>query len=334
MARANLYTVNPGWRILLLDAGINPTNVLRRAGLPEDLLGREKAYLSTQEYFRLWKGLEDETEDPRLPIHLGTYFSAESLNPPVFAALCSQDLNGALARLSVYKRLIGPMVLKVEQDDVETTLTLKWLDEKVVPPASLVAMELVFFVKLARMATRTELCPTKVISPINLEPEQAYVDFFGVGVRTGQDPRISFRAADATLPFLTANKKMWECFEPELRKNLSELDEMATTSDRVEAALLELLPGGAATIDSVAVKLGVSRRTLQRRLKQEGQTFQRLLKKTRSELAKHYLRSSKMSGAEISFLLGFEEPNSFFRAFFDWTGQTPEQARNALRQMR
>ena len=51
----------------------------------------------------------------------------------------------------------------------------------------------------------------------------------------------------------------------------------------------------------------------------------------REELAKHYLKSSPMTGAEISFLLGYEDPNSFFRAFRGWTGETPEAARTRLR---
>lgn len=55
--------------------------------------------------------------------------------------------------------------------------------------------------------------------------------------------------------------------------------------------------------------------------------FQHVLDSTREELARHYLTSSRLSGAEISFLLGFEDPNSFFRAFHAWTGQTPQQVR-------
>ena len=71
-------------------------------------------------------------------------------------------------------------------------------------------------------------------------------------------------------------------------------------------------------------------RTLQRRLKQEDTRFSEVLSDTRERLARHYLKTSTMSGAEISFLLGYEDPNSFFRAFHQWTGQTPERARAAL----
>ena len=108
---------------------------------------------------------------------------------------------------------------------------------------------------------------------------------------------------------------MWQFFGPDLQKRLAELDESATTADRVQAALLELLPGGTASIDPVSKKLGTSTRTLQRRLNHEGQSFQTLLNRTRENLATHYLQTSDISGAELSFLLGFEDPNSFLRAF-------------------
>ena len=96
-------------------------------------------------------------------------------------------------------------------------------------------------------------------------------------------------------------------------------------------ALLELLPSGDASTQAVSKKLGLSTRTLQRRLSTEGGSFQLVLKETREELARHYLKSSTMSGAEISFLLGFEDPNSFFRAFHTWTGETPEGVRTVMR---
>jgi AraC-like DNA-binding protein len=330
MARSHSFAVNPGWQILLADLGIQPANVLRRAGLPEDLFGRAKAMLSTEEYFRLWEGIEAEAGDPALPLRIGAALSVETFDPPIFAALCSPDLNTALARLATYKRLVCPMALHVDIGSRATTLELEWLDASVRPPASLVGTEAVFFVQLARIATRTDVRPLKVWSPLALEPEADYATYFGVGVQRGKRPRISFQRADAERPFLTANEEMWKSFEPQLQKRLSELDESATTADRVHAALLELLPSGSTSIDMVARRLGTSSRTLQRRLSKERESFQAVLSKTREKLARHYLKTSNLTGAEISFLLGFEDPNSFFRAFHTWTGETPEQVRSTL----
>jgi AraC-like DNA-binding protein len=333
MTRVNYYTVKPGWKLLLCDLSISPANVLRRAALPEDLFGREKAALNIDEFFRLWRGIEEESADPTLPLRIGSVISTEAFTSEIFAALCSPDLNTALGRISLYKKLIGPMALHVNISEKATTIELEWLDKSLEPPISLVAFELVFFVQLSRIATRTRICPLEVRAPRPPEPEDAYTEFFGVVMQQGSSPMISFKPADAERPFLTANEKMWQFFEPELRKRLSELDKSATTADRVQAALLELLPCGQASIEPVSRKLGTSTRTLQRRLTQEGKSFQSLLNSTREDLAKHYLKNSDISGAEISFLLGFDDPNSFFRAFHTWAGETPGQVRRILQRI-
>ena len=125
---------------------------------------------------------------------------------------------------------------------------------------------------------------------------------------------------------------MWRFFEPELRKRLSDLHEEESFTVRVNSSLLELLPSGQATMDAVAKKLAVSKRTLQRRLSEEETTFHDELNRTRERLARHYLSRSDLSGSQISYLLGFEEPSSFFRAFQSWTGQTPKQMRISANQ--
>ena len=116
-------------------------------------------------------------------------------------------------------------------------------------------------------------------------------------------------------------------FEPELKKRLDELELDSSFRDRVHSSLLELLPAGGSSIEIVADKLGISKRTLQRRLKDESTSFQDVLNQTREELARYYLQNSSLSGGEISHLLGFDDPNSFFRAFQIWTGTTPKSFR-------
>ena len=330
MARGHSFSVHPGWQILFADLNIESANVLRVAGLPRDLFARPRALLSTEEYFRLWTAVEAVSPDPALPLRIGAALSAEVFDPPIFAAFCSPNLNIALSRLATYKRLVCPMALDIDARKKATTVKVRWLDTSVRPPSALMGFEVVFFVQLARMATRTRLCPLEVVSPAPLEPADAYTEYFGVRARLGKQLKVSFSRDDAERPFLTANDAMWKTFEPELRKRLSELDQTASTSERVQAALLELLPSGSTSIEMVAQRLGTSSRTLQRRLRNEERSFQSVLNKTREDLARHYLRTTDMTGAEISFLLGFEDPNSFFRAFHHWTGETPEQARGAL----
>ena len=332
MQTSHTFQVHNSWSIALRQLGINGANVLRRAGLPEDLFSRDGATLSTKEHFRLWRGLEEEVNHPLLPLKISAFLTTERFNPPVFLAVCSPDLNTALIRLAKYKRLVCPMALLVSKDEKSTTLEFQWLETTQNPPASLAAMELVYFVQLARLATREEIVPLRVTAPQSELALPEYTEYFRVRVDREDVHAITFSAGDATRPFLTANEGVWEYFEPMLRKRLSELDAKATFTDRVRAILLEMLPGGKASLNAVSAKLRISPRTLHRRLNQEGGSFQTILNRTREDLARHYLGNSTMSGAEISFLLGYEDPNSFFRAFQQWTGQTPERARAAMRQ--
>jgi len=331
MGHAMEFKVDAGWRPLLKDLGVRPADVLRRAGLPQDLLSRVDARLTTDEYFRFWEGLEAEAGDARLPVLLAEAFTAEGFAPPLFAALCSPDLGVAVERIARFKRLIGPMVLDVERSERALSCSFVWLHATSAVPPGLAIAELAFLVRLARMATREHVRPT-ALRVVDVPADvAAYEAWFGARLSRGDRPTVTFSREDAERPFLTANEPMWKMFEPELRRRLAQLEDSATVAERVRAVLLESLPSGQSAMDDVASRLATSKRTLQRRLKREGTSYQAVLTDTREQLARHYLARTALTCAEISFLLGYEEPNSFFRAFHDWTGDSPERVRQALR---
>ncbi len=334
MSRNQFFYLDIGWQALLKDLGLRPEHVLRRAGLPEDLFSRHAPRLTTDEYFRLWRSMEAEAGDAMFPLRIVETVSAELFSPPLFAALCSTNLMQAVQRLSRYKQLVAPMSLEVDVGKAgELTVSPRWQSVQTDVPYSLQVAEIAFFLRLARLATREPVKAFRVALP-ELPPSdytRRYESFFGAPVRHGTSPSITFTAADALRPFLTVNEGMWRVFEPDLRRRLSELDASATTAERVRAVLLELLPGNAATIEKTAERLGLSKRTLQRRLECEGENFRALVNATRENLGRHYLENTTMSGEEIAFLLGFEDPNSFYRAFQDWTGQTAGSVRHAMR---
>lgn len=326
------FAMDVGWLSFLAQLGVRPVDVLRRAGLPDDLLSQPNARLDSASYFRFWNALEAITASDAGPIALRLFsqMRGESFSPPLFAALCSPDLLTALERLSKYKALVGPQRLEVNTTAREVSVEFVWLDTQTPPPDSLVAAELAFLVCLARMGTREHITALKVTSPRPPpDPTRAYETFLGVAIRKGRGSTVTFSVEDARRPFLSSNDALWAVFEPELRRRVAELESTASTAERVRATLLEALPAGTATMADVAKRLAMSTRTLQRRLETERTSFQQLLRETRESLAMHYLQRTNISSAEISFLLGFEEPNSFFRAFSDWTGKTPESVRRS-----
>lgn len=320
------YCITPGLGLLLHDAGISLRNVLVRAGLPHDLIARGPVRLSSDDYFGLWQGIEEEAADPLLPIRLGRAFSVQAFDPLIFAASCSRNFEIAAERIALFKRLVGPMRLVVQRADGETTLEFEW-PPGIVPPTSLAITELVFVVALIRAATRVHVQPIRaaVTSTHCFEPE--FHDYFGISLESGSVHSITIAEADAKRPFLTVNEGMWATFEPQLRTRLADLARHSITSDRVRAALLELLPAGDSSIGTVARTMAMSPRSMQRQLRSEGTTFQELLGEIREQLAHHYLGRTDLTTSDIAFLLGYEDPRSFLRAFSARLGETPGEFR-------
>ncbi|MCH9688443.1 MAG: AraC family transcriptional regulator [Deltaproteobacteria bacterium] len=329
MNERRTVTVDRGWNLLLHDLGIDAQSALRRSGLPQDLLGRESAQLTVEEYIALVEAVDTEANDPMLAIRMGQGMSAEAFSPPIFAALCSSTMAVAVQRIAAHKRLIAPMSLVYRDSPQGLHVQWTWDDPTVRSPRLLMAMELVFLTQLGRIGTRAHIRPVHVSCPRPLEPRAAYEEFFGVAPVVDAGPSLTFAHADAQRPFLTASEALWRSFEPELRRRVSKLEAQAATADRVQSVLLECLPGGEASIEGAAKRLGLSRRTLQRRLGEEGVTFRQIVKNIRERLARHYLLQTSLPYEEVAFLLGFDEPTSFFRAFREWTGQTPETVRIA-----
>ena len=328
------YALDMTWRTLLKDLGLRPGNVLRRAGLADDLLQQPAVRLAPEAYYRFWDSIEAESGDPLFPIRLCQAIRSESFSPALFAALCSPNLVVAAQRIAKYKTLVGPMRLDVTETRTGVTLELSWLDAPLAPPVSLVVTELLFFVSLARMGTREPVRPAEVAATVLPSPAAPYEEFLGARIQRGPRQRLVFTAADAARPFLTSNEALWAAFEPELRQRLADLESEVPTARRVRAVLLEGLPSGLVSIEDVAKKLALSKRTLQRRIEAEGTSYQQLLRETRESLARHYLEKTALPAAEISFLLGFDEPNSFYRAFRAWTGNTPDSVRPARKERR
>jgi AraC-like DNA-binding protein len=319
------YAVDPRLSTLLGQLGVPADALLRRTGLPRDLFARAQVVLEPRDYFALWNALEDFLDEPTLPILVARAMSPDLFSPPLFAALCSPDFNQAARRIQTYKPLIGPLRVGVDVGDDDTSIACDWGIEP--PPASLAMAELLFWVTLVRHGTRTDVRPLAVEVPVLPADPAPYADFLGCPLSRGTRHTIRFRAADAARRFVTGSEEMWTFFEPELRRRLALLEAGASTEDRVRAVLLELLPAGRTSMSEVGRELAMSSRTLQRRLAGEGTSFQAVLAGTREALARHYLAHDGLTTAEVSFLLGYAEPSSFYRAFHEWTGQTPDRVR-------
>ena len=225
--------------------------------------------------------------------------------------------------------MIGPMswVLKKEGDSL--TVSIKAGSPEPDIPSLLIQSEFAFLIGLLRRATKEEIRPL-CISVKKKPLGQDLADYSQTEVKTGEEDEIVFLKKDLEKPFLSFNPAMWDYFESEMNKRLTDLQVDDSISARVRSVLSELLPGGASGIEDVAEKLGLSKRTLQRKLSEENTNFQKQLNSAREALAVHYIRNTEMSIADIAYLLGYAEQNSFLRAFTIWTGKSVTEYKQRL----
>jgi AraC-like DNA-binding protein len=142
-------------------------------------------------------------------------------------------------------------------------------------------------------------------------------------------------AFDAELlqrPLPRADPKLHRVIRKQVESALSALPRTQTFTQKVRDVAAVELTAGRAGAAYIAKKLGVSQRTLTRRLESEGTTYTELLEELRKSLALRYLESRDLQLSEVALRLGFSQAASFHRAFRRWTGRTPHQYRR--RQLR
>jgi AraC-like DNA-binding protein len=152
-------------------------------------------------------------------------------------------------------------------------------------------------------------------------------------VKTGADvDEIVFRRENADYPVVTADPYLERLCVRLCEETLARLGKKTSPLKvRVENAIATLLPHGEMHFDAVAAKLGMSGRTLSRKLALEGHSFSGIVNDLRLALARRYLAESDMSISEIAWLLGYSEVANFTHAFHRWTGTNPRSERAKAR---
>lgn len=320
------FTLEGDYRGLLQQYGFDVRAVLRKARLPEDILSHKTLVMQEEEYYRFLCAIDHLADDPELPVRMATGVQIEVFSPPLFAAYCSRDGAMCLKRLARYKKLIGPMQFILSGERGETTVILRPGKDGLALPSFLVQSEFAFLIGLLRRAAQEDIRPRRIMVT-ELPKCLALETLAGCAVEQGAVNAIAFADDDLAEPFISCNEALWSYFEPELARRLADLSVDESTAARVRSALTELLPGGASGIEAVAEALGMGRRTLQRKLSEEGTTYQKQLNSTREVLALHYVGHTDMTTNDIAYLLGYAEINSFLRAFKIWTGRSVSACR-------
>lgn len=319
--------ITAGFWESLYHLGIDAKHVVRKAQLPLTVI--TAPFVTTTQYFAIWKAYSDIIDDTAEGIiKLATAFDTAHYPPTVLATYHARDYRDALKRMARYKQLCPPEGLRITEKGDECTIELEWLYVEQPGPPILVGITLAFLLELGRRGTAQPLMAKLAEFSDSMGNVQALEAYFGCRVQIGANcNRLTLHRGDLDRPFVSYNAELLEILTPVLEQSLDERQRSYSITEMVKWIVKRSLTGGCPDIQTVASELGMSNRTLQRRLIDEGASFKNILTQVRHEQAIEYLTDLSLDIKEVAFMIGYEDKNSFYRAFRLWEGNTPSNWR-------
>jgi AraC-like DNA-binding protein len=312
-----------------VQASCDLKNLLARAGLRPKDLEDARARIGVQNQITFLELASKAMDDPLLGFHLAQTFEPRELGLLYYVQACCATLGEALAYMARYISVAheGLDARCVHRDGLKVRISYVGVPRH----ADRQQMEalVTILIRIARQLTDHDH-PTRVGLAHPRDATSAEFESF-VGSRvdfsSGRD-EIAFSAAAVNLRIASADPYLNESLVSYWEAALAGRSRRRSSiKAAVEKAILPLLPHGKARIGRVAADLGVSSRTLSRRLAAEGLAFAQVLDGMRTELAEGYLKDRSLSIAHIAWLLGFQEASAFTHAYKRWTGKPPRERR-------
>ena len=281
-----------------------------------------------------WRLAGEITGDGAIGLHMAQAIPAGALDLLEYAFRSSPNLGSAFEQLARYGRVISDRAaFRLTHDSASLQVTIGGEGAEAVR-SQRANFSLAFVVRLCREATGTSVSPREVLFA-GPRPDSLFEHrtFFRAALSFEESAnRLVYSSADAQLPLRSADPGLAAVVHRRLDRMLAQRPpEGGSTAGDVRRVILEFLPRGEPTAAAVARELGLSVRTLGRRLRAEGMWFRGALDAVRGERAAALLRDPAVGIGEIAFVLGYSEPAAFHRSFKRWTGQTPLAFRRAAR---
>lgn len=307
--------------------------ILKQAGLAEyDPEDRQMRILAVRQA-RLIELASEAAADTAFGLHLAFDSNPREAGLLFYAFAAANDVRGGLSLLSRYSRVANDSVnVAVVHNPGGATLALSYVGVPRHRFTQIVEFQFAIIVKAFREVTRRNITPTRVrCAHARISSHKEFDRFYGCHVEFSASVD-ALDLADETLnmPLVTSDQYLLETLRPFCEAaTRAYLSGQGPTRASVENEVFKLLPHGRANLETVARALGTSPRTLARRLAGEGTTFARVIENLRRELSLQYLKDSNFTIAQIAWLLGYEQSDSFTHAFRRWSGRPPSQMRTS-----
>ena len=285
---------------------------------------------------RLWQFAIEQTGDQLIGLHMAEAYNPGALDMLGYIVLSCSTIGHALDRASRYATLLNDgMRIDFVREPRSAYLECTFVSSKdnylLRNGTQAVDTTWAGFARELRRLAAKPVVPTHVwfrhAAP-HLKDKAEYDRSFGALVNFGASAdRLYVNTDDLEMPLLSANPALLRSFEQHADTVIASLDAKDTKSRQVAQLLTTRLKGAVPPLNEIARELAMSERNLQRALRNDGTTFNKLLDDVRRDLAINHLADPSTSAGQVGFLLGFSEPSAFHRAFRRWTGKAPSAYR-------
>jgi AraC-like DNA-binding protein len=316
----------------LKSAGVPVAPLLRRLGLRLEQIDEPEERLNVRSQIALLDEAAKALKDDRLGFTLARDFDLREIGLLYYVMASSQTLGEALKRLARYSEVTNEALVFGYREGNRLIVNLSYSGVPRHSDRHQIEFCMFAAIRICRTLTGQHLVPQYLsISHHRSEAISEMARFVGTKVEFGADTdEFALDVAARALPLIHydnyLNDLLLKNCEAALGHRRSDLSQLRT---RVENAISSLLPHGKVILGNVARGLGMSKRTLARKLSEEGLNFRQIHEQLRRDLAVRYLDDRKLHVSKIAWLLGFYDVSAFTHAFKRWTGRTPSQMRTA-----
>ncbi|HEX5212180.1 MAG TPA: AraC family transcriptional regulator [Pseudolabrys sp.] len=310
--------------------GLDPRPFLKSANLTLQQIKNPHLRLNVKDQIRFLNFIAGALRDELFGFHLALSSDLREFGVLYYIAASSERLSEALQRLARYASIANEGVSLRYLSGRTPGLTIRYVGVSRHIDRHQIEFFMTMLVRLFRHLTGNRLVPTGIKFSHRREGgDRELTRFFGSDVEfSSHVDEVLFTQTDFDMPITSRdpylNRLLVTQGEEALKRRRVKRGSFRTA---VENAILPLLPHGKANLDEIARRLGISQRTLERRLSREKLTFSTVLGELKTDLSKRYLAEDNLSISQVAWLLGYQQVSSFTHAFKRWSGKSPRQAR-------
>ena len=306
--------------------------LLRKAGLSRGQVKNTSIRIEVQKQIKFLNLVVEALGDNLLGFHLSQKFDLRMAGLLYYVPASSELLSEALQRVARYSSIVNEGIKLTLRSEKSFGLTFQYIGIPRYLDMHQVEFWVAALVRACRQITNRNLAVQRVGFIHRRTTVSEMNSFFGRDVSFGADvDEVTFPRECREAPIVNADPFLNEilvkfCDEALIHRQVHK----SSFGSSVENATAVLLPHGKAQAGEVARRLGLSERTLVRRLAEEGLTFAGVLQTLRLDLAKRHLSDTDLSISQIAWLLGYQDIGGFSNAFKRWTGEAPRTMRRMV----